>query len=69
MAHVDFEGGVILEHASQRWIFLPSLALGVVTLVVGAVARRGDDRLRSGGPHGTHERVEAGPYGLRSWPP
>lgn len=29
--------GVIVEHASWRWIFLPSLAVGVVTAVVGAV--------------------------------
>ncbi|MFK4101992.1 MFS transporter [Streptomyces sp. NPDC019531] len=29
--------GVIVEHASWRWIFLPSLALGVVALVIGAV--------------------------------
>lgn len=40
---VIFEGGVILEHASRRWIFLPSLALGVVTLVLGAGAPTDSD--------------------------
>ncbi|MGP4007199.1 MFS transporter [Streptomyces sp. 4N124] len=29
--------GVIVEHASWRWIFLPSLVMGVVTVVAGAV--------------------------------
>ncbi|MET7683894.1 MFS transporter [Streptomyces sp. NPDC005423] len=29
--------GVIVEHASWRWIFLPSLVLGVLTAVVGVV--------------------------------
>ncbi|OIJ66404.1 DHA2 family efflux MFS transporter permease subunit [Streptomyces mangrovisoli] len=28
--------GVIVEHASWRWIFLPSLVVGVITVVVGA---------------------------------
>lgn len=29
--------GLIVEHASWRWIFLPSLVIGAVTAVVGAV--------------------------------
>ncbi|MGW7242669.1 MFS transporter [Streptomyces sp. NPDC054804] len=29
--------GVIVEHASRRWIFLPSLVLAVVTALIGAV--------------------------------
>ncbi|MEU6256728.1 DHA2 family efflux MFS transporter permease subunit [Streptomyces sp. NPDC047043] len=29
--------GVIVEHASWRWVFLPSLVIGVITAVVGAV--------------------------------
>ena len=30
--------GVIVEHASWRWIFLPTLAIGAVTVLVGAFA-------------------------------
>lgn len=29
--------GVIVDHASWRWIFLPTLAIGAITVVVGAV--------------------------------
>lgn len=32
--------GVIVEHTSWRWIFLPALVVGVVTTVIGAVVLR-----------------------------